>query len=277
MALPDLLHMVNIIGSHVTTTLLLGNYLLFSALVIFMPDQFTLVGLEKFLSEPRFKLYRQACGNDDKRTIELYKWNFHMSAALYDPLHIFEVTLRNRIDFALTSSKFGKEWYQPYHWANRGYQRECEAIKKVTDRLVGESKVRRLTDRVKYSILQILPVGLQKDNVIAELPLSFWCNVIDPCYEKLVWGEHFDTVFPNANSGLSVKEIHEECCKLLVLRNLVAHYEPIFYLPLVRLYALLKEITGWTSAEMSNWIAVHNDQKVRNIIDKKPPTNPVQA
>ncbi|MBX9771189.1 MAG: hypothetical protein K2X29_07445 [Candidatus Obscuribacterales bacterium] len=239
--------------------------------------QFSLQSLEKFLSTPRFDLYREATSNDEKRTIELYKWNFNMSAALYDPLHIFEVTLRNRIDSALTSSKFGKEWYQPFHWATRGNKREHDAILKVTDRLVGESQKRRLTDRVKYSILQILPVGLNKNNVIAELPLSFWCNIIDPYYSDLLWDAHFSTVFPNANGGMSLKEVHEECCKLLVLRNLVAHYEPIFYLPLLRLYTLLKEVTGWSSSEMSHWVTVHSDQKVVGLINNKPPTDPVNT
>lgn len=244
-----------------------------------MPDQanFDLAVLERFLSSPRFDLYREATNDDTKKAVQLYRWNVNISSALYDPLHIFEVTLRNRIDYILTSSDFGAEWYQPYHWADHGNKREYDALKKVTDRLVGEAKNRRIADRVKYTILKRLPVGLQKDNVIAELPLSFWCNVIDPFYGKLIWNDHFFTLFPNAGGGLSVKEAHEECARLMLLRNLVAHYEPVFYLPLLRLYALLKEVTGWISEEMADWIKTCNDEKVLPLIEKKPATASVKS
>ena len=54
-------------------------------------------GLEDALSHDWFETYLQWAGRDRERAVELYTLNARLSEALYTPLHIVEVTLRNRI------------------------------------------------------------------------------------------------------------------------------------------------------------------------------------
>jgi hypothetical protein len=45
---------------------------------------------------------------------------------------------------------------------------------------------------------------------------------------------------------------------LRILRNRVAHYEPIIALPLAQRYASITTLTGWLSPSAATWIAKYS-------------------
>ena len=61
-------------------------------------------GFEATLSLERFARYLEWAKGDRLRALELYALNTQLSEALYTPLQILEVTLRNRIHTVLTDS-----------------------------------------------------------------------------------------------------------------------------------------------------------------------------
>lgn len=65
--------------------------------------------LTEALSTPRLATYLHWSGGDGEVALRLYTFNVNLSAALYGPLHMFEVALRNAADLALTR-KFGSAW-----------------------------------------------------------------------------------------------------------------------------------------------------------------------
>jgi len=64
-------------------------------------DDETLPTLTAALSADRFATYLQWASGDQALAERLYTYNVQLSAALYGPLHMQEVALRNRADQAL--------------------------------------------------------------------------------------------------------------------------------------------------------------------------------
>lgn len=58
-------------------------------------DPATLPALPGLLSTDRFGTYLAASDGEVARAVRLYSWNIEVSAALWGPFHILEITLRN--------------------------------------------------------------------------------------------------------------------------------------------------------------------------------------
>ena len=69
-----------------------------------------LQALREYLSEDRFRPYLEASRGDAVKASSLYAWNTAASAALYGPLQVVEVTLRNAVHVRLTAH-FGVDWF----------------------------------------------------------------------------------------------------------------------------------------------------------------------
>lgn len=54
--------------------------------------------LQHHLSPPRFGPYLAQCHGDAEDAEALYTWNAEISAAMWEPLSLLEVALRNAID-----------------------------------------------------------------------------------------------------------------------------------------------------------------------------------
>ena len=62
------------------------------------------------LSSERFGTYRGWATGDEALAVRLYTYNVQLSTALYGPLHMLEVALRNVVDRKL-SAAIGPNWY----------------------------------------------------------------------------------------------------------------------------------------------------------------------
>jgi hypothetical protein len=245
----------------------------FTGIIAMTEEDQWLRRLEPWLSSKRLSLYRERTHGDEEKAEELYRWNTELAVLFYDPLQCLEVTLRNQMDQRILIKRLGTDWYLSDRW--RG-QRERNALDCVKERLNGEVGRRRLNDRLndrlKLWFLHVLPTGFERNNVIAELPLGFWCNLISPFYERLLWqNQNLQLLFPFAGGSLTLREAQDEFNKVLTFRNNVAHYEPIFFNDLSSMYNLVKELTGWISLEMKTWVAKYNDERFRAVwIDARP-------
>jgi hypothetical protein len=57
-----------------------------------------LTDFEILISQPRLARYKTACGDNKRKTLQLYRANTRLSGALLAVLGMFEVVLRNKID-----------------------------------------------------------------------------------------------------------------------------------------------------------------------------------
>lgn len=182
------------------------------------------------LSAERFDTYRSWAGGNLALAERLYTYNVQLSAALYGPLHMQEVALRNMADRALME-KYGQSWFDDPAVLVIGYQTGC--ITKARQTLQKADKV------------------ITRSQIIAELNFGFWSSLFGRLAHHL-----WQTLRPTFQAkGIQRGMIAKELRELRQLRNRIAHYEPIIALPLAQRYASITTLTGWLSPSAAAWIA----------------------
>ena len=189
--------------------------------------------IEQALSVERLERYNRWAGGDQEQAFLLYTLNVQVSEALYIPLHTVEITLRNAIHDALTTA-YGSQWYANAKVPIDEYQRQKieETIRK-----------RRKT-----------PTDGQ---VVSDLMFGFWSAMFGRDKHAL-WGKCFRPMF-DAGFPLQRKQVASRLDRIRLLRNRVAHHEPIIQLDLQGIHSEIREIIGWLSTDALQW----NDQRSR--------------
>ena len=182
------------------------------------------------LSSDRFDTYRRWADGDESVALRLYTFNVQLSAALYGPLHMLEVALRNRADIALTAV-YGPDWLDDPTALPGRYHREC--VLKARTTLIRERK------------------AVTHGQMVAELTFGFWTSLFGHDATHL-W-QHLRPIFQA--KGIQRGMIAGQLRDLRHLRNRVAHYEPILAQPLAQRYGSVTTLTGWLSPSAAAWIA----------------------
>jgi len=212
-----------------------------------------LAALKVALSSHRILTYEQACGGvGDERSADLYIWNAQVSAALMVPLHICEVTIRNAAAAAL-ESKYGVDW--PWSRAfitslpnpSTGYSPCADLIK------VG--KAEKTTGKV-----------------IPELKFVFWEKLFTKRHDERLWSPHLRAVLPGVDAVSPIKAIRlnigQELGRIRLLRNRIAHHEPIFTRNLTDDFNKICYLVSLRCAVTRDWMV--NNQSVLDLISRKP-------
>lgn len=181
------------------------------------------------ISADRFSTYRRWAGQDDALAKRLYTFNVELSAALYGPLHMLEVALRNVADRRLTAKR-GADWMDDAGTLTVPYQQTC--VIKAREQLTRDRKA-----------------GTHSQ-MVAELNFGFWSSLFGRRSAHL-WGD-LRPIFQTG--GLQRQTINLQLEDFRALRNRVAHYEPILALPLAQRYADITTLTGWLSPSAAAWI-----------------------
>lgn len=193
--------------------------------------------LEQALSFERFGRYLAWANGDRGRAIELYTLNSLISESLYIPLQALEVTLRNRVHAVMTESH-GERWFHE------------------KDFLLGDRQSEQLATAI---------ADIQRDKrdptpgrVVAELTFSFWTAMFGTPYEQL-WRSSLHRIAKKPNGkGLSRKDFAAPLTPTRILRNRIAHHEPIIAWNLARHHASILELTEWASPVAAAWCKEHD-------------------
>lgn len=192
-----------------------------------------------------------------------------LGAALYIPLHLLEVALRNGLHQALTQHHGGDAyWYrlqhalppslrhpvypnQPPSFSQREIRNALNAVGKVTTPRAADEPGR----------------------VVAELNFGFWTSLLSPPYGSPqsvqqhwhpLWPQLMPTVFPHfpptASTAQDRATLSERFDGLRQLRNRISHHEPIWRgrprrgthqrANLLQDYQDVEEAIGWVSPEL---------------------------
>ena len=205
--------------------------------------------LETSLSRERLGTYLVATGGDREKAIRLYIWNTEVSAAFYGPLQGLEVALRNAMH-RLLAGRYGPAWYD-----NPAAGLDAGAL----DRLESARS------------------GLKQGNpsqVVAVLSFGFWVSLLGPGgridarrranYEMTLWRPALRGVFAHRRP-LTRRQVHRPLDDLRILRNRIAHHEPIFRQNLALHHERLLDVAGWISPATRAWIEHHS--RVLTIIE----------
>jgi hypothetical protein len=119
--------------------------------------------MEDALSLERFARYVAWAGGDRTRALELYTLNTQLSEALYTPLQVLELALRNRVH-TIMSAAHGERWFDANGLLQAPHQRE--QVQGALAELAKDNK-------------EPLP-----GRVVAALTFSFWTAMLSPVYER---------------------------------------------------------------------------------------------
>jgi hypothetical protein len=189
------------------------------------------------LSSERLQRYEEIADGDAEHALRLYVWNTALSESLYSPIQGLEVTLRNKIHDRLTS-QFGASWYDDTRVGLQYVQRDQVS-----------SAQRSLQDRGK---------PLDSPRLIAELNFGFWVGLFGPRYETHLWRPYLRHLFVNAPRPFLRKDVHRVLNDIRLLRNRVAHHEPILQRPLSKEHGLVLTAIGWLCTPTTFWVAHHS-------------------
>ncbi len=196
--------------------------------------------LRKSISTPRLRTYEDAT-KTARDALLLYAWNARASAAFYVSLQGLEVTLRNAFHREM-GTQFGEDW-----------------LTDVYSPLLPEQ--RRLVDEA-LTQLKKLGRGQSADDVVAALSLGFWLSLLTKSYET-VWRQALYRAFPNAKAiigrGLNRPDALDKLNHIRVLRNRIAHHEPVFQRHLEADAKSIMDVIRWMSPETADWYSSISD------------------
>jgi hypothetical protein len=188
--------------------------------------------IEKSLAEERLDAYRQQDGASPVLALARYLWNMALCEALYSPLQITEVALRNAIHAALSNRVSAPDWYKTLPDL-LGWQQE--QIQEVLRKLVAANKADT------------------PGSVVAELTFGFWTGFLNHQHARTGIGYYLShQVFRHAPvRRQNLSELDDRLGKIRALRNRVFHHERIIHWrDLDSQHAALLELIGWISPEL---------------------------
>jgi Abi-like protein len=171
--------------------------------------------LHRPISRERLETYRSPNGTDLDMLVA-YFWNVALSEALYPTILAFEVALRNTIHMTLSQQYGTPLWFDR---ANLLEQRERDAIAAARDQLRRSQK--QATD----------------GRIVAALSFKFWVFMFNRPYEAKIWQRNNNIAvlrraFPRLPTTFrSRAAVERRCEEIRVLRNRIAHAEPIWNRP----------------------------------------------
>lgn len=194
------------------------------------------------LSIKRFQAYQQRSGYDDDYAFRIYLYNARLAKAFLFPVHILEVTLRNKIN-QLFIVEFGDNW--PTQPAFRSFL----SVKSLESLDKG---IKRAKNR-------------NTDDIVSELTFDFWSNLFRPEY-ALFWQTRMDIILPNEHFTLN--QFRKLVVDINYFRNRIAHHEPILNLNASTTHTNILRVIKAVCDKTENWVKCHST--LNQVIRTKP-------
>lgn len=205
-----------------------------------MMDETQINALEVALSPERFGRYLAWAQGDRPRAIHLYTLNCKLSESLYTPLHMLEVALRNRIHAVASNLADSGEaaWFDLAQFQIG--DRQAEQLAKAKSDLASDRK------------------PTEPSRIVASLTFGYWTGFFSRDYENL-WQQGLHRIAKRPNGkGLQRKDFAQPLMPLRLLRNRIAHHEPIIGWDLPKHHDKIIELTEWLSPTGAQWCREHS-------------------
>jgi hypothetical protein len=188
-----------------------------------------IIAIQTTITPIRFNRYLTAAKNDPTLALELYRWNSFLAQSLYWPTQTLEVASRNSIANVITS-RFGRDW----HFSEK-FRRQLsrEDTSKLEEAIGRQKRERRMPNP-------------SVDVVIADLSFGFWTSMLTAHYAiPLSWKKNLPAAFPYMPANLPLRSAQRPMEDVRILRNRIAHHEPIFDRRLDISYGEIMRLIGW--------------------------------
>ncbi len=216
-----------------------------------------LKSLKRTVSAARLSTYKARVDGDLAQAISLYQLNISLSQALYLPLQMLEVSLRNVISKSIENI-FGIHWFNEQKFIN---------ILKSKDDWMRKS----LREAVRVSKNHCHPKNVAAGDVISRLTFGFWRELLKSHYKPHIWTKQLSIAFPNLPHYKYRQDIYNRVDQALKLRNRISHHEPIIKRSrrLDNEYQFILGTIGWMCLDTKKWTEYHSN--FAEIYQKIPP------
>lgn len=203
------------------------------------------------LSSSRIATYLSATGGDKEWAFEMYLYNSRLAKSLLYPINVSEVVLRNAVDQVLVK-EHGDRWH------------ECAIL---LDNV--------LNDKSKAALDNALSrVGrVSRSKVVAALTFDFWSNLFRDEYHE-IWRSNVTIAFPHCPQGLSRDDVQSLVKDINVIRNRVAHHEPLLRFDVNAYYSKMQKLVSYRCPKTLDWMKHHST--VSAAVRTKPKKNGVK-
>lgn len=187
------------------------------------------------LSTERLAPYIANVPNEaSEKALELYQWNIGVSGAFHEAISVAEVCLRNALHDQLTLFTEGL----PGSWFDN-----------TSNVLTADA--REDISKAKYRVLR-KGGPITPGRLVSELSFGFWKFLLAKRYETSLWTPALRHGFPQLESQQR-KVVFETVSDLNILRNRIAHHEPIFKRNLTEDYLKVYRLINWISVDTREW------------------------
>lgn len=197
------------------------------------------------MSASRMSRYLLACGGNSKKAMTLYRLNLRLSQEMFTVISCFEVALRNTIDKHYTNT-LGNEWL-----------RQGAAQGGVFDNWHCRQTAQAINEEVST-----LANRYSHDRLAAGLGFGFW-RYLFAQHQYQSAGNSLLRIFPakprsTAQTQYNQRFVFNQLAQLNIIRNRVAHHEPICFLPAQPIknttyarqhYGLMSQLFQWMNVD----------------------------
>lgn len=205
-------------------------------------DPAGLPGLRPLIGEPRLSSYLRHYQGHEPYALRLYSWNISAATALWGPIGVMEVVVRNSINAQMRDRAGRDDWWE----ASNTYlmDREQGILNSAIEKLQRRGNATPSADDVVAATSFGLWTGLTSEGLARHPTLS---------YETTYWQPRLHRAFPNLG-GVRRKQLHRQLDDVRQIRNRIAHHEPIFKSDLAKVCENIATIAGYVSTDAAAYI-----------------------
>lgn len=178
--------------------------------------------IDEWLGVPRFQRYVSLCDGHRDKAFELYAWNMELGLALLRDISALEVALRNAYDAAISA-----RWNGSNHWL---LDFDSPFLRTII--VVQKGQLQDQSYLVRRDILQAVQraggARVDPGKIVAELGFGFWTRLTETRFEKQFWVPYINHAY---GSRVDRSRVHDDLRNIRLLRNRIAHHEPVFGFP----------------------------------------------
>lgn len=194
--------------------------------------------IHRSFSAARMRTFELAAAASPVHPFALYHWNMRVSAALLLPLHVCEVVIRNAVADAL-ALQHGAHWpWQP------GLQASLPSG--------------RAGYNARDELHRAAAACPSTPAVVAALRFAFWQHMFTQRFDRSLWRPSLHRVMPGTNTLGPVHSaravLHADLQRVRMLRNRIAHHEPIFMRDLDEDLATITRLVRMRCTQVEQWM-----------------------
>ncbi len=170
---------------------------------------------EMAISKARFEKYLNVTNGEFEKAFQLYKLNLELSKSVFGLLSVYEIILRNAINYHYINYFNDENWI-----VNQCKEGGLFNLPNDPNQYYSLKKIKKVQLKLnqKYT----------NDRLVSELSFGFWVYLF-ASHQFKAGGQNIHRIFINRPKGINQKSIFMELNQIRLLRNRIAHHEAICF------------------------------------------------